>query len=146
MSTLRLPGQLHLLAAQALVEEAHALLRRQEGVLDPGHLQHLELEIEIKVKRYAKICITSCTTPSLSSSSLILLARAAVTLVGTTIKLIIMIVTIIITTIKHYLEGTTIKLIPAVWESTSLWQAITDSHMSSSLGFLASMGSLPKFI
>ena len=96
-----------------------------------------------------KICITSCTTPSLSSSSLILLARAAVTLVGTTIKLIIMSVTIIITTIKHYLEGTTIKLMPAVWESTSLWQAITDSHMSSSLGFalsfLASMGSLPKF-
>ena len=110
-----------------------------------------------------KICITSCTTPSLSSSSLILLARAAVTLVGTTIKLIIvsvtiiittikliiMSVTIIITTIKHYLEGTTIRLIPAVWESTSLWQAITDSHMSSSLGFalsfLASMGSLPKF-
>ena len=68
---------------------------------------------------------------------------------GTTIKLIIMIVTIIITTIKQYLEGTTIKLMPAVWESTSLWQAITDSHMSSSLGFalsfLASMGSLPKF-
>ena len=84
--------------------------------------------------------ITSCTTPSLSSSSLILLARAAVTLV---------IVTIIITTIKHYLEGTTIKLMPAVWESTSLWQAITDSHMSSSLGFalsfLPSRGSLPKF-
>ena len=96
-----------------------------------------------------KICITSCTTPSLSSSSLILLARAAVTLVGTTIKLIIMIVTIIITTIKHYLEGTTIKLMPAVWESTSLWQAITDSHMSSSLGFalsfLPSRGCLPKF-
>ena len=96
-----------------------------------------------------KICITSCTTPSLSSSSLILLARAAVTLVGTTIKLIIMSVTIIITTIKHHLEGTTIKLMPAVWESTSLWQAITDSHMSSSLGFalsfLASIGSLPKF-
>ena len=96
-----------------------------------------------------KICITSCTTPSLSSSSLILLARAAVTLVGTTIKLIIVSVTIIITTIKHYLEGTTIKLMPAVWESTSLWQAITDSHMSSSLGFalsfLPSRGSLPKF-
>ena len=50
MSTLRLPGQLHLLAAQGLVEESHALLRREEGVLDPGHLQHLELEIEIKVK------------------------------------------------------------------------------------------------
>ena len=48
-----------------------------------------------------KICITSCTTPSLSSSSLILLARAAVTLVGTTVKLIIKILTVIITSIKH---------------------------------------------
>ena len=35
------PGQLHLLAAQALVEEADGLLGSEEGMLDPGHLQHL---------------------------------------------------------------------------------------------------------